>query len=48
MINLEKIKAMTFGIGVGDAMGVPVEFKSRASLKRKPVIDMLGYGNQIF
>lgn len=45
MINLEKIKAMTLGIAVADAMGVPVEFKSRASLKRKPVTEMLSYGS---
>ena len=29
MINFEKIKAMTLGIAVADAVGVPVEFKSR-------------------
>ena len=45
MINLETIKAMTMGIAVADAVGVPVEFKSRETLKRKPVIDMLGYGS---
>ena len=45
MINLEKIKAMTLGIAVADAVGVPVEFKSRYILKKRPVIDMLGYGS---
>lgn len=35
MIKLETIKAMTLGIAVADAMGVPVEFKSRSSLKKK-------------
>lgn len=35
MINLETIKAMTMGIAVADAVGVPVEFKSRENLKRK-------------
>ena len=45
MINLEKIKAMILGIAVADAVGVPVEFKSRETLKRKPVTDMIGFGS---
>lgn len=45
MINLEKIKAMTLGIAVAEAVGVPVEFKSREFLKRKPVTDMFGFGS---
>ncbi len=45
MINLETIKAMTRGIAVADAVGVPVEFKSRETLKRKPVTDMFGFGS---
>ncbi len=44
MINLETIKAMTLGIAVADAMGVPVEFKNRESLRRQPIKDMLGFG----
>ncbi|AJS61733.1 crystallin [Paenibacillus sp. IHBB 10380] len=32
------------GLCVGDALGVPVEFSSRASLKKNPIIDMIGYG----
>ena len=40
MINLETLKAMTLGIAVADAVGVPVEFKSREFLKRKLVTDM--------
>jgi ADP-ribosylglycohydrolase len=32
------------GLCVGDALGVPVEFKSRDQLKHHPVTDMLGYG----
>ena len=32
------------GLCVGDALGVPVEFQSRAQLKRSPVTGMLGYG----
>lgn len=45
MINLETVKAMTLGLAVADAMGVPVEFKSRHILKKRPVTDMLGYGS---
>lgn len=32
-----------FGLAVGDALGVPVEFKSRAYLTQNPVEDMKGY-----
>jgi ADP-ribosylglycohydrolase len=32
------------GLCVGDALGVPVEFKSRDELKRDPVTDMIGNG----
>jgi ADP-ribosyl-[dinitrogen reductase] hydrolase len=40
-----KRKDALFGLAVGDALGVPVEFKSRASLDESPVIDMRGYGS---
>lgn len=32
------------GLIVGDALGVPVEFKNRLTLKLKPVTDMTGHG----
>ncbi|MCS7028436.1 MAG: ADP-ribosylglycohydrolase family protein [Bacteroidia bacterium] len=32
------------GLAVGDALGVPVEFKSRRYLAENPVKDMIGYG----
>lgn len=32
------------GLVVGDALGVPVEFRSREQLKETPVTDMQGYG----
>lgn len=41
---LEKIKGGIFGVAVGDALGVPVEFKSRAYLKEKPITNLIGYG----
>ena len=41
---LEKVKAVVIGHAVGDALGVPVEFASRAELDEAPVTDMEGYG----
>lgn len=42
MIN--KIKGALFGLAVGDALGVPVEFRSRTELQRAPISTMRGYG----
>lgn len=33
------------GLCMGDALGVPVEFQSRAELDGEPVTDMRGYGS---
>lgn len=44
MITLNHIKAALFGVAVGDALGVPVEFCSRQSLYQHPVTDMMGFG----
>lgn len=38
------IKSALFGVAIGDALGVPVEFKSRETIRQKPVTDMIGYG----
>jgi len=38
------IKSVLFGIAVGDALGVPVEFNSRQTVARNPVTDMIGFG----
>lgn len=43
-INSNQIKSLLFGVVVGDALGVPVEFKSRQVISRNPVTDMIGYG----
>lgn len=43
-INPNQIKSVLFGVAVGDALGVPVEFKSRQEIKKNPVTDMIGYG----
>jgi ADP-ribosyl-[dinitrogen reductase] hydrolase len=40
----ENIKSAFLGLAIGDALGVPVEFKSRLTLNRNPVTDMMGYG----
>jgi len=37
-------KSLLFGVAVGDALGVPVEFKSRFYLHEHPVRGMTGYG----
>lgn len=39
-----KIKSVLFGVAVGDALGVPVEFKNRQTIQKNPVTDMIGYG----
>ncbi len=40
----DQILGGILGLAVGDALGVPVEFKSRESLRRNPVTDMIGRG----
>lgn len=37
-------KNILFGVAVGDALGVPVEFKSRTSIALNPVKDMIAFG----
>lgn len=39
-----KVKDGIIGLTIGDALGVPVEFNSRASLIENPVTDMRGHG----
>lgn len=38
-------KDLLFGVAVGDAIGVPYEFKSRMLMKRNLAVDMVGYGS---
>ena len=40
----KEIKSALFGVAVGDALGVPVEFNSRQTIVKNPVTDMVGYG----
>ncbi|MCO6161611.1 ADP-ribosylglycohydrolase family protein [Flavobacterium sp. NRK F7] len=39
-----KIHSALFGVAVGDALGVPVEFMSRDYLKNNPVVNMQEFG----
>ena len=41
---LEQVTGGILGLAIGDALGVPVEFQSRDSLKKNPVVDMREYG----
>ncbi|MBK8854026.1 MAG: ADP-ribosylglycohydrolase family protein [Saprospiraceae bacterium] len=43
-ITEDHIKSIIFGVAVGDALGVPVEFSSRERLVEKPLTDMIGFG----
>lgn len=38
------IKDALFGLAVGDALGVPIEFESREAIRQNPVTDLTGYG----
>ncbi|HIK04946.1 MAG TPA: ADP-ribosylglycohydrolase family protein [Trichormus sp. M33_DOE_039] len=44
MLTATKTLSGLMGLCVGDALGVPVEFTSRAELAQSPVTKMLGYG----
>ncbi len=46
-INDEYIMGSIWGLIVGDALGVPVEFLSRMELDEKPVTTMLGFGTHM-
>ncbi len=39
-----KVEAALLGLAVGDALGVPVEFKNRNYLCNQPVTGLIGYG----
>lgn len=41
-INTNRIKGCLYGLIVGDALGVPVEFKERTHLKKHPIKTMIG------
>lgn len=41
---MAKMKDGIYGLCVGDALGVPAEFRDRESLTKNPVVDMVGGG----
>lgn len=41
---MNKMKNGIVGFAVGDALGVPAEFKARENLKKFPITDMIGFG----
>ncbi len=43
-MHKSSVKSLLFGVAVGDALGVPVEFLSRVALEKSPVTDMIGPG----
>lgn len=43
-MNRDFYKDILFGLSIGDALGVPFEFKDRAQLIANPAADMEGYG----
>jgi len=43
-MNSNKVIDALLGVAVGDAVGVPFEFRSRAEMKSNPAKGMIGYG----
>ena len=43
-MNKNKSIDILLGVAIGDALGVPVEFKNRNYLKENPITDMIGFG----
>ncbi len=43
-LSQSNIKDALFGLAVGDALGVPYEFKNRQSMRKNSATDMIGYG----
>ena len=42
-MTIDQVKGALFGVAIGDALGVPVEFNQREYLDRNPVTDFIGY-----
>ena len=40
-----KMYGAFFGIAVGDALGVPFEFRSKEDMLKKPATEMIGFGS---
>jgi|GEM_PF-1952912 len=41
---MKRFREMMYGLLVGDALGVPYEFKDREQMDKRPCIDMIGHG----
>lgn len=41
----DQVYGALFGVAIGDALGVPAEFKSRTTLRLNPIKGMTGYGS---
>lgn len=41
---MDKLKDIIYGLAIGDALGVPIEFQSRENLKKHKVTKMLSFG----
>lgn len=44
MTKKELLKNILYGVLIGDALGVPYEFRTREIMKKYPAKDMVGYG----
>ena len=44
MVNRDHVRALLYGLAVGDALGLPAELRQRAELARNPVTDLVGHG----
>lgn len=42
-MTIEQVKGALFGVAIGDALGVPAEFKSRSFMEMNPVADFEGF-----
>jgi ADP-ribosyl-[dinitrogen reductase] hydrolase len=40
----DQVKSVLFGVAVGDAVGVPFEFRKREVMLKNPATDMVGFG----
>jgi ADP-ribosyl-[dinitrogen reductase] hydrolase len=43
-LKLENIEGCFLGLAIGDALGVPVEFRNRLALRNNPITTLTGYG----
>lgn len=44
MIKRNYAKDLLFGVAIGDAMGLPIEFEAREYLESSPITEMTGFG----